>query len=114
MKKKNYSKIGKFKVGEDVYIPSAFYLSHGEDDFSGGLCKIIEIEEVLPGHKYIRVKEQPSSQYPYDYLLENQKKWKKEYGKRRGKACPDYSPNSNCWAAPGDIVNGVKINHYIY
>jgi len=103
----------KFKVGDSIYIPTSLYLSHGEDDFDGGLCKIIEIGEKF-GWKWIRVKENPSSQHSYDYLLEGQEKWKKEYGNRKGKRSPDYSPQFNCWAAPGDIVDGKVIDHYIY
>ena len=67
----------KFKVGDDIYVPTSLYLSHGEDDFHGGLCKIIGIGEEH-GWKWVRVKERPTTKYGYDGLIEEQKKLKKE------------------------------------
>src|SRR5688572_19049791 len=32
------------EIGQDIYIRSAYYIDHGEDDFDGGLCKINRIE----------------------------------------------------------------------
>ncbi|MCK9543452.1 MAG: hypothetical protein M0R03_15635 [Novosphingobium sp.] len=32
------------KVGDEIYVGSSYYIDHGEDDFDGGLCKIIKVE----------------------------------------------------------------------
>jgi len=113
-KKKNLEQTrdGKFKIGSDIYIPTSLYLSRGRDDFDGGLCKIIKIEEFAHG-TFISVKENPGSRHNYDYLLKQQEKLKEEHGNLRGKRNPDYSLDSNCWACPGDIVDGKKIDYYI-
>jgi len=105
------------KKGDDIYIGSELYLGHGVDDFSGGLCKIIEIgkskmymgneglehkfeaskENTKLSEIFVEVKERPGHYYNLEHLLENQEKWKKDYGKRRGKPDPDYSPMFNRW-----------------
>lgn len=28
------------KVGDEIYIDTSLFVTHGEDDFIGGLCKI--------------------------------------------------------------------------
>jgi len=101
-----------YRVGARIYLPTELYLSHGEDDFNGGLCKIIETGEE-GGWKWVTVKENPGKRYSLDHVAKNQRKWKKEYGKSKGKRTPDYSLDSNCWACPGDIVDGKEINYYI-
>jgi hypothetical protein len=114
IKEKNLRKTpdGKFKVGDDIYLHTSLYLSHGEDDFDGGLCEIIRIEETSYG-TFLYVKEDSHAGHNYKFLLEEQEELKKIHGKRRGRKNPDYSFESNCWACPGDIVDGKKIDYYI-
>lgn len=89
------------KIGQDVYVGTELFLGHGRDDFQGGLCEIIKIEERMSGGKktyFIAVKERgPNHLYNWDCLQENQKKWEKEYGKGRGYSDPDYRPEFNDW-----------------
>lgn len=70
------------KVGDDIYLPGAMYIDHGEDDRAGGLAEVVKIENGM-----IRVKEFPGSSFNWDGLRDNQERWKKEYKKNR--ACPD-------------------------
>jgi hypothetical protein len=101
MKKNYYGKSSKDrmpKVGDDIYLGTELYLGHGRDDFDGGLCRIVKITSGISAGKktpFVEVKERPNHEYNLEYLLENQEEWKKEYGRRRGKACPDYSPEFN-------------------
>lgn len=103
---------GKYKIGDDIYLPTRLYLSHGADDFDGGLCKISKIEEFSYG-TFVYVEENPNHGQNYESLLEQQEELKKRHGKGRGKRNPDYHPDANCWACPGDIVDGKKIDHYM-
>jgi hypothetical protein len=81
------------KVGDLIYVGSSYYLDHGEDDFEGGICKVIDVElGVSAGKKvpFIEVKERPGHSYNWEYLKEHQAEWKKEFGKKRGHADPDF------------------------
>ncbi|MBU4501352.1 MAG: hypothetical protein KKA79_02075 [Nanoarchaeota archaeon] len=81
------------KIGNDIYVPTSLHLYRGKDDFLGGLCKIVKIEEDYL--TMVGVEERPGVMYNWEYLKENQKEWKKEYRKRRGTPDPDYRPEFN-------------------
>jgi len=81
------------KIGDLVYVGSSYYIDHGEDDFEGGLCKIVDVELGTSAGKkvpFIEVEERSGHSYNWEYLKENQAKWKKEFGKKRGHADPDF------------------------
>jgi hypothetical protein len=84
------------EVGQEIYLGTELYLSHGEDDFAGGLCKVKKVWKEH-GKIWISVAEKDGIYNWTEYLTENQEKWKKEYGTRRGKPDPDLSPESNQW-----------------
>ena len=91
-------KSGNPEVGELIYLPTSLYLSHGVDDFFGGLCEVTRVVEDNRGVVWIQVAEKPECQMTWKgYLLENQAKWRKEYKNRRGKADPDYRLEFNTW-----------------
>lgn len=53
-------------VGQDAYVPSGRYLSHGRDDFSGGLCEIIDVTRGTSAGTdvpFVEFKERPGDQY---------------------------------------------------
>ena len=89
------------KVGQKIYVPTSLYLSHGRDDFSGGLATIKSVKndtksDILDYNRiFVEIKERPNHGYNWNYLLENQTKWKKEYAGKIAKADPDYSESSN-------------------
>ena len=85
-------------AGRDVYIPTALHLSHGVDDFEGGLCRIVRVSEGISAGKkvlFIEVAERPDHSYNWECLRDEQEKLKKEYGRSRGRKAPDYSPELN-------------------
>ncbi len=98
----------KHKVGDEMYVPSAFHISRGSDDVRGGLATIeaIKVSETLPeGHInsiFVDFKEVLSS-YNYLSLLERQKELKKQFGKERAHPDPDIDTP---WIQDGDYVNG--------
>lgn len=88
------------KVGDEVYVGTSLYLSHGHDDFQGGLCKISSVEVGISAGKpewFVSVEERPGHGYNYAILLESQDKWKAQFGTNRGYPDPDNSPESNRW-----------------
>lgn len=85
-------------TGQDIYVPSQMYISHGADDFLGGLCRVQTVKmemsagELVP---FVEVMERPGHFYNWEILKEDQDKLRKEYGKRRGRPDPDNHPDSN-------------------
>lgn len=82
------------RLGDDVYIPSSLYLTHGADDFRGGLCRIVEIHEHDAG-PFVEVEEDPGAQHNWRYLMEHQDEWREQYGDQRGRPDPDDRPEFN-------------------
>jgi hypothetical protein len=75
------------KVGDQIYLDSEFYLTHGEDDFIGGLCTITFVE----GDKspfWIRIEENRGT-FTWSYNAEEQENLKKKFGTNRGYMRPD-------------------------
>jgi hypothetical protein len=88
------------KEGDKIYVGTSWYLSHGEDDFEGGIATITKVEvnekcENPYNRIMVGIKENPGSMHNYTYLMENQAKWKKQFGKQKAHPDPDYSPSSN-------------------
>lgn len=92
-------------LGKDFYLGTELYMSHGIDDFDGGLCRIINIinEEIKhPKNErppinmlYVEFEERPGFKYNWNYIIKNQEEWRKAYGKRRGRPIPDYRREFN-------------------
>lgn len=78
------------KKGDKIYVGSSYYIDHGEDDFDGGICTIKSVRRDDTGHIFVGVKERPGIETNYEYLMEYQDKWKKEYGDRKGEMNPDF------------------------
>jgi hypothetical protein len=86
------------KIKRDVYVGSSYYIDHGEDDFEGGLCKIKNIEKGRSAGKdtlFVELEERPGHSYNWDYLMEHQEEWAKEFKDRRGYPDPDYGNYGN-------------------
>lgn len=99
----------KHKKGDQMYIPSAFYISSGSKDRVGGLATIenIEVNKKLGADHFngvmVSFKEFPGSSFNYKYLLEQQSELKKEFGNKKAYADPDIDTP---WIEDGDTVNG--------
>lgn len=89
-------------VGEDICVPSSFYISHGRDDFQGGVCKIAEVikRNDCPNdynRLFVKIEERPGSEYNWLLLIKDEESNRERYGSRRGFPDPDYSPEFNEW-----------------
>ena len=91
------------KVGETIYVPSAWYLSHGKDDFAGGKATVTKVEVSRYTDRdgepivCICIKERPGTEYNWKTLEPQQEKLKVEYGDQVAHPDPDDSPESNQW-----------------
>jgi hypothetical protein len=86
------------KVGDKIYVGTSLHLSHGIDDVNGGLCTICKVEKGRSaGHDtlFVAVEEHPGHSYNWEYIIENQTKWSRQFGANPGYACPDYDPRFN-------------------
>ena len=86
-------------VGEDVCVSSALHLSHGEDDFAGGMCEIAEVihyENFPPGNQlFVELVEQPGTQHSWLNLMSEEPHNLERYGDQRGRPDPDHRPEFN-------------------
>jgi hypothetical protein len=85
----------RFKEGDIIYVPTELYVGHARDDFHGGRATVNKVGKDFGSWWYIEVKENPGSCYSVDYILKNQKKWRKEYGDAVAHPVPDFSPEFN-------------------
>jgi hypothetical protein len=92
------TKAEEVEIGDEIYVESHFYLSHGEDDVVGGLARITDIEchpERSYNRIFITVAEHPGHSYNLDLLLKEQENLAKEFGESRAYADPDLCPEFN-------------------
>src|SRR5688572_14579213 len=101
------------KEGDQMYIPSAMYISRGSEDRVGGLATIkkIDVDKNLgsehPNGVFVTFEEFPNSSFNYKYLLEQQEELKSKFGDKKAYPDPDVDTP---WIQPGDIVNGQTYN----
>lgn len=82
------------KIGDEIYIDSAFYSTHGEDDFIGGLCTITFIEVISPQNFWIEIAED-RGRFTWGYNQEQQQRLKAKFGTKRGERKPDFRDEFN-------------------
>lgn len=82
------------KVGDQIYIDTSLYVTHGIDDFIGGLCEV-EYVKIDENGVFIAVKEEPGAFYDWKYLSLEQGRLKKQFGKKRGYQKPDFRQEFN-------------------
>jgi hypothetical protein len=87
-------------VGSDIYVRTSRYLSHGRDDFQGGLCKVAKVTTGISAGQltwFVEVEERPGTSYNWEILRDEQAKLKSKYGDTRGYEDPDNDPSANDW-----------------
>jgi hypothetical protein len=97
------------KVGQKIYVESAFHISNGSADVVGGLATVTEVKEDISAGKpalFVSVKEHPGTAYNWEILSEKQENLKNRFGTSKAHPDPDVDTP---WIEDGDIVGG-KIN----
>lgn len=88
------------RPGDVIYVDTELYISHGRDDFRGGLG---EVTEVRPDRSkgqptpFVRVAQEPDTLHNWKILAASQKKLRAEFGKNWAHPDPDHRPEFNEW-----------------
>ena len=88
------------KVGDTIYVDSAWYLSHGEDDFEGGRVTVSSVRvDTSAGEPtwFVSITERPGHSYNWAILKERQAELAAEFGDKKGHPDPDNDPEFNRW-----------------
>lgn len=89
------------KIGDKIYVPTSLYLSHGRDDFQGGICTVSKVKNELSAGEscaFVSVVERPEYSYNWSqYLAGMQDELRERYGDQVGHPDPDYHPSANEW-----------------
>jgi hypothetical protein len=83
-------------TGDKIYVPSASFPAAGRDNLAGGLATVVKVtsgKENVPA--IVMVAEHRGRVYEYDWLMDNQEAWAKEYAGQIARPAPDLSPESN-------------------
>lgn len=87
------------KVGQEIYVNTHLFLSHGEDDVLGGRATVIEVLKEQRGDRVVhevKVKEHPGYTYYWEHnLAECQEDLKKKFDDQRAKPIPDHREEFN-------------------
>ena len=78
--------------GDVVYVDTELYISHGRDDFRGGLAEVTEVRPDISKGKptpFIRVAQEPDTLHNWKILAADQKKLRAEFGKSWAHPDPD-------------------------
>ena len=90
-------------VGQKIYVDTDLYLSHGLDDFEGGIAVISKVvkDPDLPknhhNHLMVGIKERPGTLYNWRYLKEKQEQLKERFKENKAHPIPDDRPEFNRW-----------------
>lgn len=80
--------------GDEVYVPSAWYISRGRDDVCGGRATVERVEERY-STTWIYVREVPGRGYNWEILGPEQERLRQEYAGQVAQRCPDDDPSAN-------------------
>ncbi len=88
------------RAGDVIYVDTELYISHGRDDFRGGLAEVVEVKPDISRGKptpFVRVAQEPDTWHNWHMLAEEQKKLRAEFGKKWAHPDPDFRPEFNEW-----------------
>jgi hypothetical protein len=92
--------VPELRAGDVIYVDTELYISHGRDDFRGGLGEVTDVKMDRIGGKpvpYVRVAQEPDTLHSWPYLAPMQKKLREEFGKKWAHPDPDFRPEFNEW-----------------
>ena len=84
--------------GDVIYMDSVMYLSHGVDDFRGGLAEVAEISAGVSASKpatFIMIVQDLDTWHNWHYLAPRQKYLREQHGKDWSHPDPDTRPEFN-------------------
>lgn len=81
------------KIGDEIYVDTWLYVTHGEDDFIGGLCTVTNVT-TAGDNIWIDIAEDSGS-FNWNHLKDEQAQLKAKFGSNRGYKRPDYRDEFN-------------------
>ena len=91
-------RVPELRKGDVIYLESERFISHGCDDFCGGMAEVSEMqEEKIKGEivLYVRVVQQPGALHNWHYLAGKQQELRRVYGTNWAHPDPDDRPEFN-------------------
>ncbi|HVS74552.1 MAG TPA: hypothetical protein VHE23_03915 [Candidatus Acidoferrales bacterium] len=94
------TRVPDLRNGDVIYVGTALYLSHGRDDFCGGLAEVLEVKAGLSAGAssvFVRLAQEPDTLHNWPYLAAKQKEVRERFGKNWAHPDPDNRPEFNEW-----------------
>jgi hypothetical protein len=92
--------VPELRAGDVIYVDTELYISHGRDDFRGGLGEVmgfnLDTSAGKPTH-FVKVAQEPDTWHKWKLLAPMQKKLREEFGKSWAHPDPDHRPEFNEW-----------------
>jgi hypothetical protein len=93
--------VPELRAGDVIYLDTELYISHGRDDFRGGLAEVVEVKPEKIGGKtvvFVRAAQEPDTWHNWTtFLAPMQKKLREEFGNKWAHPHPDWRPEFNEW-----------------
>ena len=93
-------RVPELRAGDVIYVDTSLYLSHGRDDFRGGLAEVIGFRPNISAGKptpFVCVAQEPDSWHNWQMLASMQKELRERHGKEWSHPDPDDRPEFNEW-----------------
>jgi hypothetical protein len=93
-------KIPELRKGDVIYTETSLYVSHGLDDFHGGLAEVLDFELQTSAGKsrpYVKTVQESDTWWNWELLATEQPKLRQEFGKEWAHAIPDFREEFNRW-----------------
>jgi hypothetical protein len=91
-------RVPELRKDDVIYVDTELYISHGRDDFRGGLAQVFECRMDISAGKptsFVRVAQQMDTWHNWRELAGIQKKLRAEFGKSWAHPDPDDRPEFN-------------------
>jgi hypothetical protein len=88
------------RPGDIIYVDTDLYLSHGVDDFRGGLAEVVDFGTQISAASptpFVKVVQLMDTWHNWQMLAAGQRKFRAEFGKSWSHPDPDYRPEFNEW-----------------
>jgi hypothetical protein len=91
--------VPRLRAGDVIYLDTELYISHGRDDFRGGLAEVVEVKPEKIGGKpvsFVRAAQEPDTWHNWTtFLAPMQKRLREEFRKKWAHPDPDWRPEFN-------------------
>lgn len=90
--------VPELREGDVIYVDTELYISHGRDDFRGGLGEVTGVRPDVSAGKptpFVRVAQEPDTWHNWRLLASGQKKLRAQFGNNWAHPDPDHRPEFN-------------------